>query len=151
MVLNVGVPSVLVQTCTWPISDKLWYLLYALVDQNLAFIFLKVFILPKWPPAGPLWTSGRASLTNPWGKTILPLADTNKNSNLRNVTRSLYLKYIGHVCHCPNTIYADKEDAVCKVEASITTWPRSVGWRDSSRCNSLVTWLLTGGFNCTVL
>ena len=35
--------------------------------QNLAFIFLKVFILSKWPFAGPLWISVTASLTNPLG------------------------------------------------------------------------------------
>ena len=33
--------------------------------QNLAFIFLKVFFLSKWPPAGPLWISVMASLKNP--------------------------------------------------------------------------------------
>ena len=35
--------------------------------QNLAFIFLKVFILSKWPFTGPLWISVTASLTNPLG------------------------------------------------------------------------------------
>ena len=35
----------------------------------------------------------------------------------------LYLKYIGHVCHCPIKHYDNKEDAVCKVEVSIPTGP----------------------------
>ena len=41
--------------------------------KNLAFIFLNVFIVPKWLPS--LWTWFMASLTNPWVKIILPLAD----------------------------------------------------------------------------
>ena len=31
-----------------------------------------------------------------------------KKNNLRNVIRSQYLKYIGHVCRCPNTMMAEK-------------------------------------------
>ena len=42
--------------------------------QNLAFIFFKVFIHPKWAPAMPSWTVTSASLKNSFGKNILLLA-----------------------------------------------------------------------------
>lgn len=31
-----------------------------------------------------------------------------KNDSLRNVIRNQYLKYIGHVCRCPNTVLTKK-------------------------------------------
>ena len=45
-----------------------------------------------------------------------------KNNSLRNVIRSQYLKYIGHVCHCPNTTLT-KKMTVCEVWASKQTGP----------------------------
>ena len=38
-------------------------------------------------------------------KSILHIT---KNNSIRNVIRSQYLKYIGHVCRCPNTTLTNK-------------------------------------------
>ena len=40
--------------------------------------------------------------------TNTDILNITKNNSLRNVIRSQYLKYIGHVCRCPNTTLTKK-------------------------------------------
>ena len=40
--------------------------------------------------------------------TNTDILNITKNNSLRNAIRSQYLKYIGHVCRCPNTTLTKK-------------------------------------------